>query len=226
MAETIIATVRIPASVVLIAVLSPLPGIYAQDPVQGFRDARSGHWGYRDANGRIRIAPRFIGAGPFRNGRAPVIDSSGFAIIDGTGRIVARIATDAVSAPVGPIAAPAARCAWTPKSTFITKGFECYVEQLRTASAPIGGRISVVPARGESHRSAVILKFPSGVVVHEDIRYEGAVKRILLPGVSEQQARAWQRQLYPDIPEDDGCSESWSSGAMPGGAFIEQRAGC
>jgi hypothetical protein len=47
----------------------------------------------------------------------------------------------------------------------------------------------------------VILKLPSGVVVVEDIGYEGFTRRVLLHGVSREQALQWQLKLYPDLPE-------------------------
>jgi len=36
----------------------------------------------------------------------------------------------------------------------------------------------------------------------------------------------WRLKLYPNIPVKVGCSESWNTGIVPGGAFIEQVAGC
>jgi hypothetical protein len=72
----------------------------------------------------------------------------------------------------------------------------------------------------------VLLRFPTGVVVVERIGYEGLGSRVLLPGVSAEQAREWRLKLFPDATERDGCSESWKTGTVPGGAFIEQTAGC
>jgi len=97
---------------------------------------------------------------------------------------------------------------------------------LRGSAAVIGGKITIRPPGGESSRSAVILKFPSGVVVVEDIGYEGFTRRVLLPGVSGEQALQWRLKLYPDLAAKVRCSESWNTGVIPGGAFIEQVAGC
>ncbi len=62
--------------------------------------------------------------------------------------------------------------------------------------------------------------------VVERIGYEGFTRRVLLPGVSGEQALEWRLKLFPDVPVGDGCSESWNTGVVPGGAFIEQAAGC
>ncbi len=86
--------------------------------------------------------------------------------------------------------------------------------------------ITINPSRGESSRSAVVLKFPTGVVLVEDIGYEGFTRRVLLPGVTPKQAREWRLKLYPELPVKAGCSESWNTGSVQGGAFIEQVAGC
>jgi hypothetical protein len=69
-------------------------------------------------------------------------------------------------------------------------------------------------------------ELPNGVVVVEDTGYEGFTRRVLLPAVTEDQALQWRLTLYPSVPAKDGCSEAWSVGVVPGGAFIEQRAGC
>ena len=100
------------------------------------------------------------------------------------------------------------------------------MRQLRGSAPVIGGEINIRPPGGESSRSAVVLKFPTGVVVVEDIGYEGFTRRVLLPGVSGEQALEWRLKLYPDVPVKVGCSESWNTGIVPGGAFIEQVAGC
>ncbi|MBK5295651.1 MAG: hypothetical protein JJE40_00755 [Vicinamibacteria bacterium] len=109
---------------------------------------------------------------------------------------------------------------------FPSTGLQCYVRQLRGSAPVIGGDITIRPSRGESSRAAVILRLPTGVVVVEDIGYEGFTRRVLLPGVTANQALAWRLTLYPDIPAKAGCSESWNTGSVPGGAFIEQAAGC
>ena len=198
----------------------------AQDQLRPFRDPGRQQWGYKRPDGRVAIPPRYLGAGEFRQGRAPVKDADGFAIIDDAGRIVQRIAVDSVSASAVPVPPPAEVCAWSAAAPFPSAGLECYVRQLRGSASVIGGAIAIRPSAGESSRSAVILKFPSGVVVVEDIGYEGFTRRVLLPGVSREQARQWQLTLYPDLPAKMGCSESWSVAAISGGAVIEQRAGC
>jgi hypothetical protein len=198
----------------------------AQDQLRPFRDPSQGQWGYKRADGSVAIPPRYLGAGVFREGQAPVKDADGFAIIDDTGQTVQRIVIDSVSAPAVPIPAPADACAWSASAPFPTIGLQCYVRQLRGAAPVIGGEIAIRPPGGESSRSALILKFPTGVVVVEDIGYEGFTRRVLLPGVSSEQALQWRLKLYPDLPAKDGCSESWNTGLVPGGAFIEQVAGC
>ena len=212
----------------------------AQDHLLPFRDPDKGQWGYRRPDGRVVIPPRYMGAGVFREGRAPVQDAEGFALIDVTGRTVERIVTNSVSASAVAVPPPADTCAW-PKSAplpntgvpfpppglqFPSTGLQCYVRQLRGSAAVIGGEITIRPPGGESSRSAVVLKFPSGVVVLERIGYEGFSRRVLLPGVGAGLAHEWRLKLFPDGPMRIGCSESWQTGTVPGGAFIEQTAGC
>ena len=203
-----------------------LGSVRAQDQLVPFRDPSQGQWGYKRADGSVAIPPRYLGAGVFREGQAPVRDGDGFAMIDGTGRVVQRIVVDSVSASAVPIPPPADACAWSASAPFPSTGLQCYVRQLRGSAAVIGGEITIRPSGGESSRSAVILKFPSGVVVVEDIGYEGFTRRVLLPGVSPDQAHQWRLKLYPDRAAKAGCSESWKAGVVPGGAFIEQVAGC
>lgn len=207
-------------------VISVLGATSAQDQLLPFRDPSLGHWGYKRPDGSVAIPPRYLGAGVFREGQAPVKDANGFAMIDGTGRIVERIAIDSVSASAGPVPPPADTCAWAATAPFPATGLQCYVEQLRGSAPGIGGKITIRPPGAESSRSAVVLRFPTGVVVVEDIGYEGFTRRVLLPGVSAKQALEWRLKLYPDIPVKAGCSESWNTGSVPGGAFIEQVAGC
>jgi hypothetical protein len=198
----------------------------AQDQLLPFRDPHQGQWGYKGPDGSVAIPPRYLGAGMFREGRAPVKDADGFAMIDGTGRIVERIVIDSVSASAGPVPPPADACAWSASEPFPATGLQCYARQLRGSAAVIGGEITIGPPGAESSRSVVVLKFATGVVVVEDIRYEGFTRRVLLPGVSGEQALEWRQKLYPDAPVKVGCSESWNTGIIPGGAFIEQVAGC
>jgi len=198
----------------------------AQDQLLPFRDPNQGQWGYKRPDGSVAIPPRYLGAGVFREGQAPVKDADGFAMIDDTGRIVERIVIDSVSASAGPVPPPADACAWSASAPVPTTGLQCYVRQLRGTAPVVGGEIAIRPTRGESSRSAVVLRFPTGVVVVEDIGYEGFTRRVLLPGVSGKQALEWRLKLYPRVPVKDGCSESWNTGLVPGGAFIEQVAGC
>jgi hypothetical protein len=198
----------------------------AQGQLLPFRDSSLGHWGYKRPDGSVAIAPRYVGAGMFREGQAPVKDAQGFAMIDVTGRIVERIAIDSVTAAAEPVSPPADTCAWAATAPFPSTGLQCYVAQLRGSAPGIGGTITINPSRGESSRSAVVLKFPTGVVVVEDIGYEGFTRRVLLPGVSAKQALEWRLKLYPDIPVKAGCAETWRTSSLQGGAFIEQVAGC
>jgi hypothetical protein len=70
----------------------------AQDQLLPFRDPSQGQWGYKHPDGSVAIPPRYLGAGVFREGHAPVKDADGFAMIDATGRIAQRIVVDTVSA--------------------------------------------------------------------------------------------------------------------------------
>src|ERR1044071_2042330 len=122
------------AAAIILCVVALRP-VAAQTQLVRFRDSGSKHWGYRQTDGRIVIAPRFEGAGVFRNGRAPVRDADGFAIIDSTGRVVDRIEINALAAPKQPIPPPADRCRWpgrTGKYFSFSTVFECYVQQLRS----------------------------------------------------------------------------------------------
>ncbi len=135
-------------------------------------------------------------------------------MIDDTGRIVERIVTDSVSASAGPVPPPADTCAWPASAPlpntgrpfppaglpFPSTGFQCYVRQLRGSAPVMGGEITIRPPGGESSRSAVVLRFPSGVVVVERIGHEGSTRRVLLPGVSADQALEWRLKLFPDNP--------------------------
>jgi hypothetical protein len=197
----------------------------AQGQLRPFRDATEARWGYRRPDGSVAIPPRYLGAGAFRDGRAPVEDDAGFAIIDEQGHEVERIVIDSVSA-AEPAPPPDGSCSWSASARFPSEGLACYVRQLRGSAPVIGGEVTERVRGGESSRSIVILKLPIGVVVFEDIRYEGFTRRVLLPGVGPAQALQWRRRLYPDTPPKVGCSESWRTGTVPGGAFIEQAAGC
>lgn len=216
---------RLLAGLVLLVIgAGVMAELQAQEQPRRFRDAKQ-LWGYRNAEQRVVIEPRFIGAGEFRGGQAPVKDAEGFALIDATGRIVRRFALDSIGAPLKPIPPPANACAWSPSPDF-SKGFACYVKQLRGSAPVVGGEIAIHPQRGEGFRMAIAMQLANGAVVVEDISYEGYLRRVLLPGVTEASAREWQEKLYPEQPMKDGCSESWTSGAVQGGAFIQQQAGC
>jgi len=217
-------TTRWALAVLAVSLLQPESS--AQEQLVPFRNPSQGQWGYKQPDGRVAIPPRYLGAGVFREGHAPVKDGDGFAIIDDTGRVVERIATESVSPSAVPIPPPADACAWSAEAPFPSPGLQCYVRQLRGSAAVIGGHITITPSGGEASRAALILKFPTGVVVVEDIGYEGFRRRVLLPGVRHDEALQWRLTLYPELPAKDGCSESWSAGTVPGGAFIEQVAGC
>src|SRR5688500_3477211 len=83
-----------------------LLGQQGQDQLLPFRDPNQGQWGYKRPDGSVAIPPRYVGAGVFREGQAPVKDADGFAMIDDTGRIVERIVIDSVSAFAGPVPPP------------------------------------------------------------------------------------------------------------------------
>jgi hypothetical protein len=97
---------------------------------------------------------------------------------------------------------------------------------LRGSAPAVGGEITIRPPGGESSHSIVVLRFPNGVVVVEDRGYEGVKRRVLLPRISAEQALEWRLKMFPRAPDGDGCTESWNTGAVPGGAFIEQVWGC
>lgn len=209
----------------LISTVVLASALRAQDPLVPFQDSDRGTWGYRRADGTVVVPARYVGAGVFRNGYAPVQDSAGFAIIDETGQVADRIGIDSVSPSAKSVAPPAADCAWSGSGPFPSAGLLCYLRQLRGDAPAVGGEITIRSGRGESSRSVVVMRFANGVVAIENIGYEGFTRRVLLPA-SVEQVVEWQRRLYPDLPPKGGCSESWSTGSIPGGAFIEQVVGC
>lgn len=217
-----------PLGILRLAVFAiALGGADADAQLLPFKDAGDARWGYERPDGSVAIAPRYIGAGPFRDGRAPVEDSEGFAIIDSTGAVIDRITGDSVAGGVGPVAPPSDSCAWSGSEEFPSTGLKCYIRELRRSAPSVGGRITRTPPGGEGSSSAIALRLRNGVVVIERIGYEGFRRRVILPRVSAVQALQWRRRLYPDAPEKKmGCSESWTTGAVRGGAFIEQAAGC
>lgn len=214
---------RTPCVTVLLLILG---AVAAEAQLRPFRDPAKQRWGYKRPDGSVAISPRYVGAGEFQDGRAPVEDSIGFAIIDPTAAVVERITGDSVTAGGDSVPPPSDRCAWSIADRFPSDGLECYVEELRASGPVLGGKITRRPPGGESSSSAVVLKLRSGVLVIEQIGYEGFRRRVILPGISVAQATAWRRKLYPDAPPKMGCSESWSTGTVRGGAFIEQSAGC
>ncbi len=60
-----------PISVLLLGAAS------AQERLVPFRDSTLGQWGYKRPDGSVAIPPRYLGAGVFREGRAPVEDADG-----------------------------------------------------------------------------------------------------------------------------------------------------
>lgn len=188
-----------------------------------YRDQAVLLWGYRDASGAIVIPPRFLGAGEFADGRAPVEDSTGFAVIDTRGEVIDRIRTDAVAGQEPP--PPPARCLSEDLRDFPSKGLLCYADALRTP-AVIGGTIVRRPLGTEGASSAEFYRFESGVVLIVNQGYEGFIRRLLLPGVSAEEADRWRAMIYPGPEAEMGCSERWTSGAVEGGAYIEQHAAC
>ena len=133
----------------------------------------------------------------------PIKDGDGFAMIDDTGRVVQRIVVESVSASAVPIPPPADACAWSAAAPFPSTGLQCYVRQLRGSAAVIGGQIAIRPSGGESSRATVILKFPSGVVVVEDIGYEGFSRRVLLPGVESRRGAPVAAEALPGSADEE-----------------------
>jgi hypothetical protein len=187
-----------------------------------YRDSHQQLWGYRDSSGAIVVPPRFFGAGDFADGRAPVEDSTGFALVDTRGQIIERVRRDSVVGQAPP--SPPPHCTSADLRGFPSEGLQCYAEALRTSPA-VGG-VVVRRTGSESASSAVFYRFDSGVVLIEERGYEGFRRRLLLPGVSAAEAAQWRRLLYPDVDAKLGCSEHWTSGAVLGGAYIEQHGGC
>jgi hypothetical protein len=206
--------------------LTTVGGVAAEAQLRPFRDRATERWGYKRPDGSIAISPRYVGAGEFQSGRAPVEDSIGFAIVDQNGVVVERITGGSVAAGTDPVPGPSDRCVWSASDRFPSAGLECYVRELRASGPVVGGTITRRPPGGESSSAAVVLKLRAGVLVIEQIGYEGFRRRVILPGVTSSQALEWRRKLYPDAPVKEGCSESWTTGTVRGGAFIEQAAGC
>src|SRR5437762_2429152 len=126
----------------------------SQAQLAPFRDSTQERWGYKRPDGSVAITPYYIGAGQFHEGRAPVEDDDGFAIIDELGTVVERIAVDAVVAAAEPVPPPSDTCAWSGAERFPSTGLECYVRQLRGSGPVVGGEIARRPTSGESFSSA------------------------------------------------------------------------
>lgn len=219
---------RNPAAILYWLPLVVLISARAEAQLVPFWDASQETWGFRDPNGVIAIPPRFIGAGEFRDGRAPIEDREGFAIIDTEGHVVERLPENSAFANVGPPPAPSEACAQRESTRFPSTALECYIDELGGSAPVAGSRIVRDPGPGEGSSSAVAMRLRLGVTVIERIGYEGFRRRVILPGVSGEEAAEWRQILYPDTasPSRSGCSESWTSGEVTGGAFIEQAAGC
>ncbi len=199
----------------------------ADAQLERFRDSATKRWGYRRPDRSVAISARYIGAGHFKQGRAAVQDSTGFAIINTLGAVVERLREDSVAAGSASVPPPSRACSFVGSERMPSPGFECYVRQLRGHGVVAGGEIARSPEQGEGYSAAVALKLHLGVVVIEEIGYEGFRRRLLLPGVDSARAMRWRRILYPDVPaREEGCSESWTVGTIKGGAFIEQRSEC
>jgi hypothetical protein len=183
-----------------------------------FRDSTSKLWGYKRADGSVAILPRFVGAGDFRNGIAPVRDPLGYALIDPSGGELERFYRDRVGASPDSIPPPIASC----------RNLDCYIFQMARRAPYLGGEIVIDPSprKGRS-RSAFVQKIPNGVVVLKDSAFNGATVRVLLPGVTAAQAREWRRSIRSyRTSRLDGCYEYMESGPVRGGAYIESRRGC
>ena len=215
---------QILAGIIAVALFGSAARVQAQ--LVPFRDADRGLWGYRvAATGSVEIPAQFLGAGAFVDGRAPVEDRLGFAIIDPTGRVTERVRTDSVATRGVSIPPPSDECAWPRLSEFPSGGLECYARELRADSPTIGGEITR-RIGGEGASSATFHRLASGVVVIVQRGYEGVRMRVFLPGVTADEAANRRSKLFTDRPPKPGCGEYWSSGAIPGGAYIEQHAGC
>jgi hypothetical protein len=199
----------------------------AEAQLRPVRDSRTERWGYLRADGTVAISPRYVGAGQFRNGRAPVEDSIGFAFIDRMGAVVERIVNDSATATAEQVPPPAGRCSGPFDRDGTRSSLECFVAQLQQGAPIVGGEISRNPVRGESYSSSAVRKIRYGVIVIERRGYEGATVRMLLPRVSAELALQWQRTIRPDLPKHfDGCAESLTSGPIRGGAYLEYSHGC
>src|SRR2546421_267967 len=134
----------------LAAFLLMLIAATAEAQLRPFRDREKARWGYKRPDGSVAISPRYVGAGEFRNGRAPVEDSVGFAIVDRNGAVVERISGDSVAGGRDAVPPPSDGCAWSGSDRFPSVGLECYVRELRASGPVLGGRITRRPPGGES----------------------------------------------------------------------------
>lgn len=184
-----------------------------------FRDSKSKLWGYKRENGKVAILPRFVGAGNFRNGIAPVKDRRGYALIDPTGMELEHFSRERVGRAPDSIPPPLESC----------RNLDCYIFQMARRMPVLGGEIVIDPSpRKNVGQSAFIQKLPNGVVVIKDSAFGGSTVRMLLPGVSAAEARRWRRSIRPSTStrRQRGCYELMGSGPVQGGAYIEMRRGC
>src|SRR5438445_4922876 len=144
----------------------------AQAQLQPFRDRGTERWGYKRLDGSIVISARYIGAGAFHEGRAPIEDSLGFALVDTSGSIVERIPRDSVMASAEPVPPPSSMCAWSGPGRFPSVGLDCFLREVRAAGQAGGGEITRRPRGGELSSSALVPKLRYGVLVIEEIGYE------------------------------------------------------
>lgn len=195
-----------------------------------FKDPLHHLWGYKNESGTIVIPPRYSGAALFNKGSAVVEDGNDFVVINEQGTVIERIAIDAVEQTSRPLPTPDQSCAWSGIARFPavppSTGLDCFVKQLRGSGPSFKAEVIRQTESGEGRSQVTVYRFSSGGVLIHDQRYEGSRKRLLLPGVSPEQAKEWQQMLYPDAPIPDGCAEYWDSGAIKGGSYIEQAEGC
>ncbi len=191
----------------------------ADAQLRPYRDSTSLLWGYKRTNGSVAIAARFVGAGNFRNGIAPVRDRRGYALIDPTGMELERFSRERVGPTSDSVPPPLESC----------RNLDCYIFQMARRTPYLGGEIFINPSRREqSNHSAFIQKIQNGVVVIKDSAFGGATVRVLLPGVSPAEARRWRYGIRPrrTTRRGQGCYELIESGAVHGGAYIEMKRGC
>jgi hypothetical protein len=202
--------------------------IAASEQLEPFKDSKLNQWGYKNSEGKVAISPRYIGAGVFEKGHAPIEDGNGFAMINVNGIIVERIEINMVVAGTIPIPAPDKSCTKPEETRYPNKAFECYVQQLLGSKQAVGGKVLRNPDYGEGYSASLIFRLPNGVIILNNFGYEGSSKRLILPGVSLEKANLWKGMLYQDqvTSEKDGCDEGMNTGTVNGGSYIELWGGC